>query len=246
MKGRIIYLFLSLLIFGSCSKSYLKQKADFTHYSLKQNTESENAKITIAEYKVKVNAETEKVIGTSTDVLVKDGDESTLGNFVCDALKYSAAKEFKNLPVDVVIINRGGLRANLPKGDIKVINIFELMPFENDLILVKISGQKLLEGLQIVFEKRHPFSGIKIKAENNKITETTINGSSIDKDKIYTIVTSDYLAYGGDNFLFLKDPVTMEKSNLRIRTAITNYCIFLTESKKQIIPYTDGRLQISK
>ena len=123
MKGRILYLFLSLLIFSACSKSYLKQKADFTHYSLKQNTESENARVTIAEYKVKVNAETEKVIGTSTDVLIKDGDESTLGNFVCDALKYSAEKEFKNLPVDVVILNRGGLRANLPKGDIKVINM---------------------------------------------------------------------------------------------------------------------------
>lgn len=246
MKGRILYLFLPLLIFSSCSKTFLKQKADFTHYSLKENTESQNAKITIAEYKVKVNAETEKIIGNTTDILTKDGDESALGNFVCDALKYSAEREFKNLPIDVVLINRGGLRANLPKGDIKVINVFELMPFENELILVKISGQKLLEGVQILLEKRHPFLGLKIKAENNKITETTINGSSIDKEKIYTIVTSDYLAYGGDNFIFLKEPVAIEKSNLRIRDAITNYCIFLTENKKQIIPYTDGRLQISK
>lgn len=246
MKGKILYLFLSLLISSSCSKSYLKQKADFTHYSLKENTESQSAKIAIAEYKVKVNAETEKIIGNSTDVLLKDGDESALGNFVCDALKYNAEKEFKNLPVDVVLINRGGLRTNLPKGNIKVINIFELMPFENDLILVKISGQKLLEGLQIIFEKRHPFLGLKIKAENNKITEATINGSSIDKEKIYTIVTSDYLAYGGDNFIFLKEPFTMEKSNLRIRDAIIKYCIFLTENKKQIIPYIDGRFQISK
>ena len=157
MKGRILYVFLSLLIFSGCSKSYLNQKADFTHYSFSPHTTSAPARVTIAEYKVKINAEPEKVIGTSTDVLIKEGDESTLGNFVCDALKYSAEKEFNNLPVDVVLLNRGGLRANLPKGDIKVINIFELMPFENDLILVKISGQKLLEGLQIVFEKRHPF-----------------------------------------------------------------------------------------
>ena len=145
-----------------------------------------------------------------------------------------------------VFIYRGGLRVNLPKGDIKVVNIFELMPFDNDLILVKIKGEKLLEGVQTIIEKKHSFSGLKIRVENDILMEATINYSLIDKEKIYTIVTSDYLANGGDNFLFLKDPVGFEKSKLKIREAIINYCIFLTENKKQIVPYTDGRLQISK
>ncbi|MBA3679929.1 MAG: 5'-nucleotidase C-terminal domain-containing protein [Bacteroidetes bacterium] len=246
MRGRILYLFLSVLLLASCSKHYLNQKEDFSHFSLKQEPESQIAKVTIAEYKVKVDAQTEKIIAASIDVLTKDGDESTLGNFVCDALKFSGEKEFKNLPIDVVLINRGGLRANLPKGDIKVVNVFELMPFENDLILVKIKGEKLLEGVQTVLEKKHSFLGLKINAKPSEVLETTINGSSIDKEKIYTIVTSDYLANGGDNFIFLKDPLTTEKSNLKIREAIINYCIFLTENKKQIVPYTDGRLQISK
>lgn len=246
MRGRILYLFLSVLVLASCSKHYLKQKEDFSHYSLKENSESQIAKVTIAEYKVKVDAQTEKVIANSTDVLTKDGDENTLGNFVCDALKYNGEKEFKNLPVDVVIVNRGGLRTNLPKGDIKVVNIFELMPFENDLILVRIKGDKLLEGVKIILEKKHSFLGLKIKAENSALLEATINGSSIDKEKIYTIVTSDYLANGGDNFIFLKDAIQVEKSKTKIREAIINYCIFLTENKKQIVPYTDGRLQISK
>lgn len=246
MKGRIISLFLAVLIFGSCSKNYLKQKEDFTHYSLKQTKESENAKIAVADYKVKVTAETEKIIATSSNALLKDSSESTLGNFVCDALKYNAEKEFKNTPIDVVLLNRGGLRVNLPKGDIKIINIFELMPFENELALVKISGEKLLEGINAIIEKKHPFAGMRIKAGNNRALEATINGSFVDKAKIYTVVTSDYLANGGDNFVFLKDPVAIEKSNLKIRDAIINYCDFLTQNKKQIIPYTDGRLQISK
>ncbi len=246
MRGRILYLFLSVLVLASCSKHYLKQKEDFSHYSLKENTESQIAKVTIAEYKVKVDAQTEKIIASSTDVLTKNGDENTLGNFVCDALKYNGEKEFKNLPIDVVIVNRGGLRVNLPKGDIKVVNIFELMPFENDLILVKIKGEKLLEGVKIILEKKHSFFGLKIKSEHEGLLEATINGSLIDKEKIYTIVTSDYLANGGDNFIFLKDALVTEKSNTKIREAIINYCTFLTENKKQIVPYTDGRLQISK
>jgi 2',3'-cyclic-nucleotide 2'-phosphodiesterase (5'-nucleotidase family) len=246
MKARIIYLFLSVLFFSACTKTYLKQKEDFSHTSLKENSESENAKITIAEYKVKVNAETEKVIATSTETLLKDGEESTLGNFVCDALNYSGQQEFKNTPIDLVIINRGGLRVNLPKGDIKVINIFELMPFENELVLVKISGEKLLEGVQTIIQKKHCFLGLRLKAENNKLLEVTINKENIDKTKNYTVLTSDYLANGGDDFLFLKDPFTIQKSNLKIRDAIINYCNYLTENKKQIIPYKDGRFQFSK
>lgn len=246
MRGRILYLFLSVLLLASCSKHYLKQKENFSHYSLKENNESQIAKVTIAEYKVKVDEQTERVIAVSSEILTKESAESTLGNFVCDALKYSGEREFKGLSIDAVFINRGGLRVNLPKGNIKVVNIFELMPFENDLILVKIKGEKLLEGVQTVIEKKHSFSGLKIKVENDILMEATINGILIDKEKNYNIVTSDYLANGGDNFLFLKDPVGVEKSKLKIREAIINYCIFLTENKKQIVPYTDGRLQISK
>jgi len=246
MKVRIIYLVLSVLFFSTCTKTYLKQKEEFTHSSLKDNSESENAKITIAEYKVKVTAETEKIIATATDAILKDGEESALGNFVCDALNYSSKQEFKNTPIDVVIINRGGLRINLPKGDIKVITIFELMPFENELVVVKISGKKLLEGLPTIIQKKHCFLGLKLKTENNLLLEATVNTQPIDETKNYTIVTSDYLANGGDDFLFLKDPISVQKSNLKIRDAIINYCTYLTENKKQITPYKDGRFQISK
>ncbi|MEO6303191.1 MAG: 5'-nucleotidase [Bacteroidia bacterium] len=246
MRVKFLYLFLSVLTFVSCSKNYLKQKEDFTHYSLKQNQEGENAKITIAEYKVKVDAETEKIIATSSDALTKDGEECTLGNFVCDALKYTSKKVFKDSLIDIVLINRGGLRINLPKGNIKVMTIFELMPFENELVMLKISGDKLLQGIPTILEKNHPFLGLQLKAQNNELLESTINKTSIDETKIYTIITSDYLANGGDNFVFLKEPLSIEKSNLKIRDAIINYCTYLTENKKQITPYIDGRLQISK
>jgi 2',3'-cyclic-nucleotide 2'-phosphodiesterase (5'-nucleotidase family) len=246
MKVRILYPFLAILFFSSCSKTYLKQKEDFTHYSLKQNSDSENAKITIAEYKVKVDNETNKTIAVSTDALLKDGEESTLGNFVCDALNYSGSMEFSGKSIDMVVMNRGGLRVNLPKGDIKVINVFELMPFENELVLVTISGEKLLEGIQTIIEKKHAFLGLKLKVENNKLLEATINKTSIDTSKNYTVLTSDYLANGGDNFSFFKDPISVQKGNLKIRDAIINYCNYLTENKKQIIPYTDGRFQLSK
>ena len=143
-------------------------------------------------------------------------------------------------------MNRGGLRVNLPKGEIKVLNIFELMPFENELVLVKISGEKLFDCINYLAEKKHPYLGLQLKIENGNIKEAKIKNDEIDKSKTYTIITSDYLASGGDNFVFLKEPIELKKSNLKIRDAIIEYCIYLSENKKQIIPYTDGRFQISK
>ena len=66
MKGRILYLFFAVLLFSTCSKPYVKQKETFSHLSLKENVGDNNSNKTIAEYKEKVERETEKVIAFST------------------------------------------------------------------------------------------------------------------------------------------------------------------------------------
>jgi 2',3'-cyclic-nucleotide 2'-phosphodiesterase (5'-nucleotidase family) len=247
MKLRFSYLYLLLVLFASCNKHYLKQKEDFTHYILKDAAmESASTKKIISTYKTKIEGETEKVIATSTDVLTRNGDESTLGNFVCDALKFVADSLFPLSKPDIIIVNRGGLRAELPKGDIKVSNIFELMPFENEMVLIKISGEKLENFLTLFEYKKHPFLGAKIRMKNGKAIDFLIDNKPLEKSKIYTLITSDYLANGGDNFMFLKESVFISYSSKKIRDAIIDYCNYLTKNGKQIIPYTDERFEISK
>lgn len=240
-----ILVFLSIFI-PSCKNHYIKQKEEFVHLSLKDNSENKTSLDSISRFKKKVDAETGRIISVSQGELTKDGAETTLGNFVCDALLYTAENKFKEKKTDLVILNRGGLRTNLPKGEIKVVNIFELMPFENEMVMIKITGEKLLEFLPLLLEKKHPFYGFKVKIEGAKITSVLIKNSEIDKTKIYNLITSDYLAGGGDNFLFLKDPVAAKNYNLKIRDAIITYCDSLTANHKQIIPYKDGRLEVSK
>jgi 2',3'-cyclic-nucleotide 2'-phosphodiesterase (5'-nucleotidase family) len=242
---RVFVIIIVQLILLACNKHYYKQKEDFIHYSLKGNQEKTAALDSIFKYKTKVDAETGKVIANAINDLTKDGAETTLGNFVCDALKFEGENVFKIKP-DVVIVNRGGLRINLPKGDIKVATIFELMPFENEMVMLTVSGEKLKEFLPLLLEKKHPYWGLKVRIENNKINSVLINELQIDNAKNYNVVTSDYLAGGGDNFMFLKSPVAIKKCEIKIREALINYCIYLTENKKQIIPYLDGRLEISK
>jgi 2',3'-cyclic-nucleotide 2'-phosphodiesterase (5'-nucleotidase family) len=247
MKPRLPYLYLLLFLFASCNKYYLKQKENFTCYILKDSSiESVSTKNIISTYKTKMAGETEKVIATSTDALTRNGDESTLGNFVCDALKFVADSLFTLSKPDLIIVNRGGLRAELPKGEIKVSNIFELMPFENEVVLIKISGEKLERFLALFEHKKHPFFGARIRLSNNKAVDFLIDNKPLEKSKIYTLITSNYLSNGGDNFTFLKDPTSIIYSGKKIRDAIIDYCNYLTKNGKQIIPYTDERLEISK
>jgi 2',3'-cyclic-nucleotide 2'-phosphodiesterase (5'-nucleotidase family) len=239
-------IFISLLLTLSCSKHFVEQKTEPTHYSLKEYNENEAIKKALSKYKYKVDSATNSVIASTTDFVTKDGANCALGNFCCDALYFGAKKFYKSDSVDLVILNRGGLRINLPKGDIKIGTIFELMPFENELVLVTIKGEKLLEVLPALYDKPHPYYGMKVEINAKREIFATIKKAQIDKDKNYNIITSDYLAYGGDNFSFLKNPVEIKKSNLKIRDVFIDYCKYLTENKRQIIPYTDDRLQISK
>lgn len=245
MNVRILYLLvISLLL--ACNPHYTKKKTEYTHYSLQTEKEHEVIKSAIAPYAEKVKTETEKVIAISTEVLTKDMPQSPLGNFMCDAMKFSAQTEFKENTCDLVLCNRGGIRSTLPKGEIKVNNIFEVMPFDNELVMLTISGEKLLQGLKTIIGKFHPYLGLQLEIKNGEITEALINGEIIDKEKNYNIVTSDYIANGGDSFTFLKNPISTKRCNLKIRESMINYCIYLTEIGKQIIPYTDDRLKISK
>lgn len=246
MKLRILYALLLVSTLISCNRHYTEQTTEHKHYGLQNEKENKALKLAIAPYAENVKKATEKIIAVSAEAIIKDKEQSPLGNFICDAMKFSAQAEFKQSAGDIVICNRGGMRATLPKGEIRVRNIFEVMPFDNELVMLTITGKKLLEGLNTIIEKYHPFLGLQLKIKNNVVLEALINNETIDSSKTYNIITSDYVANGGDNFTFLQNPIETKRCDLKIRDAIINYCIYLTENGKQLVPYTDDRLIISK
>ena len=246
MKRQLPYALLYIALLGSCAKHYQRQKEDFNHYSLKEQNENGPVGTVVAGYKTKVTAETERVIATTQEVITRNKEQSPLGNFVCDAMKHASDSIFKSPAADLVIVNRRGLRIDLPKGDIKTGTIFELMPFDNELVLISVPGEKLMAFLPLFRQEKHPFLGATITLERDSVSGFLINGQPVDGQKTYRVLTSDYLANGGDNFKFLQDPLALQTSGFKIRDAIINYCLFLTQQGKQIIPYTDERLKISK
>ena len=147
-----------------------------------------------------------KISHTDTE-LNKSGDNSNLGSLLADYTFEGAdewAKKNNLPPVDAAVINIGGIRTIIPKGDILTKQIYEVMPFENEIVIVKLHG-KDVEGLfdyYLATQKNNPVSHLIIETDNQSISKKLINGKPVDYNKDYYIATSDYLAMGGDNMAF--------------------------------------------
>lgn len=243
MRFNFKILFVFALITVACNRKHYLMSTSYTREVLIQKTPSKKAEEMITPFKHKVDSTTNSVVVLSEGALTKDGNNSSLGNFVCDAV-YSLVKDSFNLMIDAVLLNKGGLRANLPKGEIKISNLFELMPFENELVVLSLSGKQLLEGSKRIIEKKAVFKGLKLNGtiENYSIS---IQQKPLKADSNYVILTSDYLATGGDNYEFLKEASKSKFLNLKLRDALIIYCKKVNAVKQKITPYTDDRFSIN-
>jgi 2',3'-cyclic-nucleotide 2'-phosphodiesterase (5'-nucleotidase family) len=191
------------------------------------------------------------VIGHSDVAMAKERDkpETLLGNFVSDiclirintfAKKTDAAiKE-----ADIALFNNGGLRSSLPKGNITRGNIFELMPFDNELVILTLSGKKTWDLIRYVSASGgQPMAGMKLAIHPDRTPSTVlINGQPFDSTRTYNVVTSDYLANGGDKMEFFKNPVKIETTGILIRNAILDYCIAETAKGNPLTSKLDQRI----
>ncbi len=163
---------------------------------------------------------------------VNEGNLNTaLGNLIADLVIEQANPIFKSRTgknIDLVLLNHGGIRADIGKGNVTTRTAYQLMPFENDIVVVELSGKKIFEMLKYLEEARiaHPISGIQITMDKNfEIISATINNAQIEEGKTYLVATSDYLQQGGDSMFFFKDPVNLFTTDYKLRNAIIDYFI---------------------
>jgi 2',3'-cyclic-nucleotide 2'-phosphodiesterase (5'-nucleotidase family) len=145
--------------------------------------------------------------------------------------------------VDISVVNLGGLRTVVPAGDITVRKVFELMPFENELVIVWIKGDKLLELLQF-FAKvgGEGISGLRMEIQNKKATNISLDGKPLNTDKLYSIATNDYLAGGNDKMLQLAMYEKHINTGIKIRNMLLNYIKKETQKGNKIQSKLDGRI----
>ena len=162
----------------------------------------------IRPYKQELEGKMNVKISHTNIELNKTGDNSNLGNLLAD-YTFEGADEWarkNNIPpMDAAVINIGGIRNIIPKGDITLKHIYEVMPFDNEIVIVKMPGQAIADLFQYYLktQKNNPVSHMIIETDGDStISRKLINGKTIDETKTYYIATSDYLAMGGDNMFF--------------------------------------------
>lgn len=197
----------------------------------------------IAPFKEQMNADMQQVIGYSDVEMPRDraskDPETILGNFVADLVLEFAQKEYTNEDVQISILNIGGLRNSLPKGAITKKNVFELMPFDNELVLLELTGAQVAQMIEYIREKPQPFAGMRIECGNTHC-DAMINHKVFDSAKNYKIITSDFLADGGDLMYFLK---TEKRKSLHVK--LRDVILQHIQNVKNISAKLDQRIRYS-
>ncbi|MFT2008395.1 5'-nucleotidase C-terminal domain-containing protein [Pontibacter sp. 13R65] len=238
---------LLLLVLVSCQPRVWQAATGTEHTDVPVNgTLEENsfAEATIAPYRERVTTQMSEVIGRSEAELTKGEYQSPLGNFVVDLL-LEVAQELYDQPIDMAVATNGGFRSPIPEGDVTIGNAFELMPFENELLVLTLDGSTTQELFDFAARtKIAPMANATYTVVGGKATDIYIAGKPFDAAKNYTVLTSDYLANGGDNMSMFSKALATDKVDILMRDAIIRHIRKLTASGKTITVDTAPRVTI--
>lgn len=184
----------------------------------------------ITPYRDKVDHDMNTVLAYAPETLDKSGTWQTpIGNMFADAtLQYSDKVYVKRSGkhLDLVMLNAGGVRTIIPKGDITTRLAYEIMPFENSVVAVDMTGTQLLELVQyIITEKKpHPIAGLSFAIDkNNQPQHILVAGKPLVPAQVYHVATNDYLYNGGDNMLFFKKSGPKTDLDYKLRNVLIDY-----------------------
>ncbi|MGO9136477.1 MAG: bifunctional metallophosphatase/5'-nucleotidase [Syntrophales bacterium] len=196
----------------------------------------------IHSYYGRIEKEYSKVVGETSVPLVRYHQrESNIGNFICDTIR-------KKTGTDMAFINSGAIRNNIPKGKITLEQVFTLLPFDNNLVTMKLTGKKISQILEQNAKLEHGIlqvSGMEIRYDlsepaGSRVREVYVGRRPLEPEKTYTLTTIDYLATGGDAFSPFK-----EGKNITYGMALRDVLVSYLEKHSPISPRVEGRIIIN-
>jgi 2',3'-cyclic-nucleotide 2'-phosphodiesterase (5'-nucleotidase family) len=245
MTARKFFLILiSLFIIAACCRVATVSKTDYQPIvvdKLHAGNDAVSDSI-IKPYYEKVSSYMNLVIGYSDTLMWTAKPEGMLGNFISDLLLTEAnnAVAEKN---DMALFNNGGLRVPINKGAITVADIFRLMPFENEMVIIKLKGTVVKDMLDYIAKSEgQPVSGLRFGIKDSKAVHILIGGEQLDTNKLYRVVTSDYLARGGDKMVFFLKGLETYQTGLKVRDVIIDFIRNKNKAGEKISGRTDGRI----
>lgn len=237
-------LFLIVLNIVACSRHLVVTKQAYKQYEIDNSLPSDSTYVRYYQpYKLQLDTEMKRVIGHSDVRLSKPASvpETLLGNFFADALLEEG--RILHPDIDFSFGTKGGLRIELPKGAITIGLLFELMPFENELVLLELSAENVEQVAQFIAGSGgQPVAGMRMTIRDGRAEDIRVGDEPIDPTRTYKLLTYDYLANGGDNLRGLDHPISRIDLGKKVREALIDYVGQLTQAGKHITTQLDGRI----
>jgi len=188
-------------------------------------------------------ARVKDVIGRSAAVMAVEYPESALSNWFIDILM-ARTEELAGKKVDIGIGNFGGIRIDMPEGDIILDDMLSMFPFKNQLVYVEHTGKKIRQILEDMAAGRFQvLGGVRVVAENGKLVSAEIGGEPIDDDKVYGLATISFLLTGGDGLSLADEALSVTIfENEDIIDAILPHVYAETAAGRPIEYHKDGRV----
>ena len=231
--SKLFVIFLTFFFVASCSKqNYNVTKIEGKRIPI---TEKENQvpeiENFIKPYRERINNDLDSILAYCPETLDKSTGkwQTTIGNLMADVTLSRGnivfqSREKKN--IDVCLLNSGGIRSILPKGNVTARTAFEIMPFENSLVVIALKGDQIIEMVDffIAEKKSHPLAGITFTIDKNNVAKNIlVQGKPVQKETIYYVGTNDYLSNGGDNMNFFKKGVQKFDLQYKLRNILIDY-----------------------
>ncbi len=189
----------------------------------------------------------QEIIGYAEDEYRARYPESPLSNFAADALRECAIK-LSGGNVDVAMTNFGGIRTSMPKGAVRVYDIYSIFPFNNDIVWFDVKGSDL----RAIFERMvksgrlQAWSNVELVVEGRKITRLNVAGAPLDNSRVYRMATINFLMEGGDGLSLSKMAQNPVSSGVYLRDAFVGYIKERTARGEKLILASDGRVKITE
>lgn len=232
-KIKQIVIFITFCFLASCKPEQIKIKEIAGKQIAIDSSIAQDIAIDsfIQPYYSRINTILDNTLAYAPKLLTKDDGRynTSAGNLMADLLLEQSNPIFKSRTaneVDFVLFNHGGIRSIISKGNVSARTAYEVMPFENGITVVELSGESVLELAKFVIKsgRAHPVAGIQIIIDkNNAVRELKIQGKPFDKNRNYFVATSSYLVTGGDNMGFFKNGLSFTDIDYFIRNAIIDY-----------------------
>ena len=190
-------------------------------------------------------ASLKQVIAFAPKPFLREKPESELYDWIGDQIMKDVAR-LTGRKVDVGFANYGGVRTELPAGDVLADDIVSMFPFKNYLCYVALRGSDL----RAIFEQlaRHPqiIAGARMRVRDGKIVSLEVGGKPLDDQRIYGVATIDFLLDGGDGLKIARNARELIITQTRMMDAMLPAVKAFGDSGQPFVYQRDGRFVIEK